>query len=788
MISVLNRKMLRDLAAMKAQALAIALVVGAGVAMFVMYLSNFDSLRHAQRAYYEQQRFADVFVTLKRAPLRMEESLRSIPGVEDVETRVVANVTIDVPGLDDPAMAHLVSLPANSRPRMNDVFLRRGRWVDFRRPDEVLASEAFMEANNFSLGAQVQAVINGRSRRLTIVGVALSPEHVYTLRPGEIVPDDRRFGVFWMERAALGAAFDMDGAFNDVSFQLAHASSVDDVIDRIDALLEPFGGHGAIPRSLQFSHWTLENELTQLQTFGFAMPAIFLLVAAFTLNVALTRVLALQRPIIASLKALGYSNASIGWHYVKWSLFIVAAGTVLGVIGGWWLGGGMINLYNRYFRFPLLVFRLSPLVVLEAAALTSAAANLGSLWTVRRALRVPPAEAMRPETPGRYRPSFVERPLIALRVHATTRMVLRNMERQPLRAAASVFGIGFAVTIMMMGLVFIPALEALIVTQFSVAERQDVSLVFVEPQSAAARHSLERLPGVLAVETQRIVPVRIIAGHLRRNVALTGLPLEPQLRRVVDRNSRVIDAPASGVLLSKRLAEVLNVTSGDPVTLEVLEGDRPVRRIFVSGAVDDTLGLSAYMNIETMRRLLREGETMSGAALLIDPAAEPELAWRLKHIPAIAGTAFKRVVLQNFRETLAQNMSLMIFMNALFACIISFGVVYNTARVSLSERARELASLRVLGFTRGEISFILFGELSLLTVCALPVGAVMGYGLSVAVVRLVDSEVYRFPLVVSPQPVAWAFLTIMAATAVSGFIVRRHLDNLDLVAVLKAGD
>ena len=785
MVSALNRKMLRDLLAMKGQALAIAMVVAAGVTMFVMYLSTFDSLRRTQQNYYARQRFADVFVSLKRAPLRVEPALREIPGVAAIETRVVATVTLDVEGLEEPASGRLISLPAGDRPRINDVFLREGRWIDPARPDEVLASEAFVDAHGFTPGSQVQAIINGRARRLTIVGVALSPEYIYSLRPGEIVPDDRRFGVFWMERRALAAAFDMEGGFNDAVFLLNPGTAPDAVASRIDAILEPYGGQGAIPRSLQFSNWTLENELNQLQSFGFIIPMIFLLVAAFILNVALTRALALERPQIAALKAMGYGNRSIAWHYMKWALLIAAAGVVFGVLGGWWLGAGMINLYNLYFRFPVLIFELSPEVVLESIALTLGAGVLGAVSAVRRAVSVPPAEAMRPEAPARYRPSFVETPLLVRRLSAESRMVLRNMERQPLRAAASVLGIGFAVAIMMIGLVFMDAMDALITTQFSVAERQDLTITFVEPRSADAVHELERLPGVLAVETQRVVPARIRAGHRHRNLAVTGVPESPRLRRVVDRDGRAVATPASGLVLSQRLAEVLEVEPGDTVTLEILEGQRLVRAVPVTGTVDDTLGISAYMNIDVLHRLLRESRTISGAALLIDEAAEPELSRRLKLTPAIAGTAFKRIVLQSFRDTIAQNMSFMIFMNVLFAGIISFGVVYNAARVSLSERSRELASLRVLGFTRAEISLILLGELTVLTLAALPVGALIGYGLAAAIVGSLDSEVYRFPLVVSPQAVAWAFLTIVAAALFSGLVVRRQLDRLNLVAVLK---
>jgi putative ABC transport system permease protein len=785
MLSSLNRKLLRDLLAMKGQAIAIAVVVAAGVAMYVTYLSNFDSLRRTQQAYYDRQRFADVFASLKRAPLRLEQALADIPGVTQVQTRVVATVTIDVEGLEEPATGRLVSARADRRQDLNDVYLRRGRWIDPSRPDEVIASEAFVNAHGFEPGDSIRAIINGRARRLVIVGVGLSPEYVYSLRPGEIIPDDRRFAVLWMERRALASAFDMEGGFNDVALTLAPGASAEEVIARTDRLLEPYGGLGAIPRALQLSHWMLESELRQLQNFGFVLPLIFLMVAAFILNVAMTRALALQRPQIASLKALGYANRAVGWHYLKWALVIGAAGVALGVVVGAWFGREMIELYNQYFRFPELRYYLSLDVVLGATALTLGAASLGALAAVRRAVRIPPAEAMRPEPPPDYRRSIVETPIVARHLGTAGRMVLRNVVRHPFRAAASIVGIAFAVSILVVGFVFLDALDHLIVLQFSVAERQDVTVTFVEPRSPDARHALARLPGVLAVEPQRVVAARIRAGHRERNIAITGSEANPRLRRIVDVTGRPVPLRPEGLVLSQKLAEVLGTGPGQMVVVEILEGQRPVRRLPVMAIVDDILGLSAYMPIDALHALMREGDVVTGAALLVDPAAEPALARRLKQLPVVAGTGFTRAVVRSFRETLAANMNLMIITNVIFAGIIAFGVVYNAARVSLSERSRELASLRVLGFTRAEISLILLGELALLTISALPIGAVLGYGLSWTIVESIDSEVYRFPLVFTRAAVAWAFLAVIGASLISGLVVRRRLDRLDLVAVLK---
>ncbi len=784
-VTPLNRKLLREVWAMKGQASAIALVIGCGIAMFVMYLSNFGSLERTRQTYYERQRFADLFAGAKRAPDRLRERLRAIPGVSEVEARVVADVVLDVPGLDEPASGRLVSIPATRRPALNDLYLRAGRWVSESGADEVIASEAFTDANGFHVGDAIAALVNGRRRRLTIVGIALSPEYVYSIRPGEIVPDARRFGVFWMDHRALASAFDMEGAFNDVVIALGPGAVEGAVVAELDRLLAPYGSRGATPRALQFSNWTLENELMQLRTFGFFVPAIFLLVAAFVLNIALTRALALQRPQLAALKALGYTNRELAWHYVKWALVIALGGAILGVAAGAWMGSGMIQLYNQYFRFPTLFFQLTPSVVVGALLVALVAAALGAATAVRRAVRIPPAEAMRPEPPARFRQSVIETPALRRRLPTAMRMVLRNLERHPGRALSSIVGIAFAAAIFQFGVGFVDAMDILIETQFSIAERQHVTIAFVEPASPAVRHAVARLPGVLYAEPQRVVAARLRAGSRTRTLAITGLPRDPALRRVVDLQGDVMPRPAGGVVLSKVLADVLDVAPGEVIRAEILEGHQPVLDLPVTGVVDDTFGISAFMEADDLHRLMREPPVWSSAALLIDRAREPALLERLKALPVVAGVAVKQVVIDNFRQTMAENMGLMLTFNVGFAGIIAFGVVYNAARVSLSERSRELASLRVLGFTRAEISLILLGELAVLTVLALPLGALIGAGLTVAMVQSFQSEIYRFPLVITPRVMALAALVVITAAILSGLVVRRRLDRMDLVGVLK---
>ncbi|MEM1179721.1 MAG: FtsX-like permease family protein, partial [Acidobacteriota bacterium] len=413
------------------------------------------------------------------------------------------------------------------------------------------------------------------------------------------------------------------------------------------------------------------------------------------------------------------------------------------------------------------------------------AAAAGSVRSVRAAVQLPPAEAMRPEPPARFRRTLVERLGLARFLSQPMRIVLRNIERRPLRAAASILGIGCSGGLLIIGLFFSDSITTLMDSHFFVAQRQDVTVTFVEPRSAAALYEVSRLPGVMLVEPSRSVPVRLRAGHRSRQTAITGLVDEPRLARAIDGNFNALGLPPEGIMMTAILAEILGVERGDEVVLEVLEGARPVRRAVVADLSDEFMGTNVYMDLDALRRLMREGRNLNLAYLQIDSRATGELYEKLKGLPVVAGVALKREMIQTFRRQMDEFMGVFIFFNVLFASIITVGVVYNAARIVLSERSRELASLRVLGFTRAEISFILLGELGVLTALAIPLGLFIGYLFAAGMTASFQTELFRFPLVVSNQTYAATALVVALAATLSGFLVRRKLDHLDLVEVLK---
>jgi putative ABC transport system permease protein len=775
----------RDLWHLRGQLTAAALVVACGAAAFVSMRSTYESLSSAQANYYSSFRFADIFVQVKRAPENVAARIREISGVAQVRTRVTMQVTLDVPGLPQPATGRLVSVPERPRPMINDLFLRRGRYIEPNRDDEVIASEAFIVANNLEIGDSIGAVINGRWKQLTIVGAGLSPEYIYEIGGGTIFPDNRRFGVLWMGRRALEAAFNMDGAFNDLALTLSTGSSQPDVIKQIDLLLARYGGLGAYGRDDQVSHRFISDEIAQNRISSTYIPAIFLGVAAFLLHIVLSRLLAMQRMEIGLLKAFGYSDAVIGMHYLKLALITVIAGVLVGSLVGLYLGGKLTELYRDYYRFPNLDYFASPGLLALTLLVGIAAAAFGSLSALLSAVALPPAEAMRAEPPASFRPGILERIGVVGLLPSSGRIIARSIVRRGLKSVLTVLGIACGAGMLVLGGFFYDAIRYLMWMQFETVQRDDVTIAFNEPRSADVRHELARLPGVLLSEPYRAVPARLRFEHRSRRVELTGLSSPSELRRLVDVKLRPILLPPQGIVLTAKLAEVLGVSPGDNVIVEVLEGARPVREVRIAGVADELVGIAAYMDLAALNRLLGEQGTLSGARMLVDPKEASRLYARLKGLPAVSGVAIREAMLESFADILDRSIWVSTLINVLFACVIAFGVVYNSARIALSERGNELASLRVLGFTRREVALILLGEQGVLTLCALPLGFALGVAICSLLVHRLSTELYRIPLVLTARTFVFAFLVVALAGIASGFLVARRLNRLDLVAVLK---
>ena len=789
MIDPLDRKLLRDLSRMKGQVVAVSLVMACGLAMMIMTRSLILTLESTRSAYYQQNAMADIFATLKRAPLSAAQRLETLPGVAAVETRVVVDVTLDLPGLAEPATGHIISLPEDGGPqKLNRVFLRSGR---FPRPDErreAVLGESFANANGLQPGDSLVAVINGRRETLKICGIGLSPEFVFEARAGETLPDHTRFSVIWMNYRALAVAYNMDGAFNDVCIDLAPGAPAAPVIEEMDRLLAQYGSGGGFTRKEQASAQRIEDELRVLYSLAVAYPLVFLSVAAFMVNAVLARIVRLQREQIAQMKALGYSSRQVGVHYLKFVFVIGLIGTVIGGIGGYYLGEGLLGLYTEFFRFPKLEFRMDYGAVALALGVSLGASVLGVLTVVWQAVKLPPAEAMRPEPPADFKPSLFERIGLTRFFSPTFRMALRNIERRPWQAVFTCCGLALATGLMVLPGAMSDSIDHLLTFQWNSQQRQDVAVFLTEPAGGKGFHDLEHLPGVIRAEPIRSVPARLKYGHHQRKLAVTGIPRGADLNRLLDENERPIIMPEDGLLMSAKLAEILGARIGDAVRVEVLEGRRPAVDVPIRGLVTDFAGVAAYMDIRALQRILKEGDTVNGAYLAVDHKHWDTFMREIKDTPRAAFLMVKRDQLASFRKTTGNNIGIIRKLYFVLAVIVAFGVVYNSARIALSERSRELATLRVVGFSLPEVRGVLVGELAMLVLMALPVGLLFGRGLALFIMSSFSTETVRLPIIINHSTYSIAVLVVLSASVASFALVSRMLGKLDLVGVLKARD
>jgi putative ABC transport system permease protein len=782
----LDRKVMRDLWHLRGQVLAIGMVVGAGIAALIMSLSTLEALDETTAAYYERYRFGDAFAWVKRAPGSVEQRIEALPGVRTVQTRVLRYATLDIEGFAEPVMGQMVSVPAGRQPVLNQLAVQSGRLPEKGTVDEVVLNEPFAEAHGLRVGDMIVAIINGKRRELRVVGTALSPEFVYALGPGALMPDDKRFGILWMEHETLAAAYDLKGAFNSVSLDLERGASAAQIVQQLDRLLERYGGVGAIEREDQLSNWFVMNEMEQLRTMSMILPTIFLVVSAFLTNMVMGRLVATERGQIGLMKAFGYSRTEVGMHYAKFVVGIVLVGSLIGVAAGTWLGRINTEMYTDLFRFPMLLYRPSTSAMAIAIGVSLVAALAGATGAVRRAASLPPAQAMNPPAPAVFRRMRLWDTRAARWLDQGSRIIVRNILRSPTRSLLTMVGVSASVGLLVLAIQWNDSLDYLGYSYFFRAQHQDATIGLAEPQSETIVRDFEHLPGVLAVEPMRIVGADLSVGPVRHRGSITGLKRDAWLQPIFDDASgQVVPAPPDGLVLGTVLAEKLGVSVGDEVWVEVLEGRRPEFSLPVVGLIETYIALPAFMNIDALNRVLKERPSTEYLNILVDGNEQAAFYAKLKGLPMVSAVMLRRAAIDSFYNTLVENIMVFITLFSGLACALGFGVAYNSARIALSERGRELATLRVLGFSRGEISYILLAEVGLLIAIALPFGCLLGRALSELMAASFNTELFRIPLVIEPATYGLSVVIALAATILSALVVRHRVDHLDLIEVLK---
>lgn len=784
-MSPLDRKLLRDLWRIKGQAAAIGAVIAVAVLLLVMMTGLDSSLTETRRAYYERYRLAEVFAPVTRAPERMIGDLSNIPGVAAAEGRVTGYALVDLDDVELPIRAQVVSLPDFDVPRLNDIVLVEGRKLNAANPNEVLLLKGFADARGIRPGDSLRVTVRGARRTFRVVGLAQSPEFLYVTAPGALVPDDALYAVIWMSHATAEAAYDMKGAFNEALLSLTRDASQPAVLAAADRALEPYGGLKAYGREDHTSDRYVSEEIRGLRVQRAVVPPIFLAVAAFLLSIVISRMVQAERGQIGLMKAFGYTNVEVGAHYFKLVLIIATAGAIAGCLAGIAAGRGMTVLYLQYYKFPFLLFELQPSSFLLGITISVGAASAGGLLVLRQIFALTPAVAMQPPAPADYSRTGRFGQTLARLLDQPSRMVLRRITRQPGRMAGAVLGIGAGMALAASMIAVMSGFSETIDLTFNVVDRSDATVTFIDAKSDKTLLELQRMPGVIEVEPVRNVSVVLSNGLKTHRGAVEGRVEDPRLNRAMDREQRPVAMRSDGLVLSTTLANKLDIQPGEMVTVDVREGHQPLLQLPVIGVAESLLGSPVYMEIDALNRALREPDRVSGAYLRIDSARASEIYRKLKDMPSVAQVSLKDETRDSLQELMDSGAGAMRYVMAGLAFLITFGVVYNAARIAQAEREHDLASLRVLGFSKGEAAFVLLGELAVVTLVALPIGALLGYALSFGIAVGFSSDLYQIPATFGRADVGSAALAVLTAAFLSGWLVKRDVDKIELVTALK---
>ncbi|HZZ26729.1 MAG TPA: FtsX-like permease family protein [Pirellulales bacterium] len=784
-MKVLNRKVLRELVVSRGLLLAITSLIAVGVMCFIYMRSACNNLDQAKQEYYQQCRMADFWIDLKKVPLAELDMLAQLPGVSEIRPRIQSYATVDLPNVVEPINALVLSLPDVQQSIINDIVLTRGSYFTEQHRNEVIINDTFARLHGLHPGQWIHLLLNNRREQLFIAGTAISSEFVYLMNPGSLAPDREHFGVFYVKQTYAEEVFDMDGAANQVVGVLdaEWRDRSDEILRRAEYLLNDYGVFSTTARKDQPSNRFLSDEIRGLGVFAQFMPAIFLAVAALVLNMLMVRLIDQQRNVVGTLKALGYSNSQIFWHFLKFGGAVGLCGGVLGLPLGYGMATFVTSVLRNFFEFPHLQNVVYPDLYMTGLAISLGCSLVGSWQGTRGALRLSPAEAMRPKPPVAGGRIWLEQfTHFWQRLSFGWRMVLRNVIRHKARTAVGIFAACMGAAILTTGFMLRFGIEYIIDFQFEKVMHSDVDLGFKDEHGWDALQEVRNLSGVDYAEPTLDVACEFFHGSNRHKGNVTGLVSAGRLLVPHDQAGRIVTIEPVGLTMSRKLADLLQVTRGDTVLMQPIKGLRRTCEVPIANISDSYVGLAVYANIEYLSRLIGEELALTGVEIQTDPRATKlsEMLKEIKELPALQNYSAKADAIHNLVETALKTQMIFIVLLSLFAGIIFFCSLLNTSLIGLAERRREVATLRVVGYTSFQIGGYFLRESMLVNLLGTLLGLPTGYALTLWLTKVrFDTEMFRFPLVT--RPAVWLLVIGLAIVfcLAAHFFVQAAINRMD---------
>jgi putative ABC transport system permease protein len=787
----LDKKLLRELWKIKGQVLAVTSVIACGITMYIAFYSAFLNLELSRDTYYAKYRFHDFSIQMEKAPLNSVFKIQNLPGVRAVSGRVVKDVTVSLKDKDELIIGRIIGLDSRKKSIIDNIHLVSGRLLTPGETNVCLVDDKFLKANKLNTGDFITVTLNGRKQNLKIIGTAMSPEFIYAIRNAfEIIANPEKFGIIWVNDDWIDTAFNMKGFYNEIIGEVYEQDNLDNILDSAGKILDSYGVYSKVKRKDQISNFIINSKIDGIKGASKTVPVIFLMIASVILLIVISRLVKRERTFIGLLKAYGYTNLEISFHYIKFASVIGLIGGLMGIAFGEWLSFGLINIYAQSFTFPELQFKFYTSSAVIGVLISLTCSLISALIAVEGVVKIMPATAMKESISSlvSVKTPFERIKIVWDNVSFTNKIILRNVWRYPFRSAFTAVGVMLSTTILFLGYFMNDSMGFLVDYQFNKIQKEDIKITFYLERNIKAFYEALRFPNIKKAEPMLLYPFELKnKWHIKQSV-IYGLKKQPQLFGLINSDGKEIEAPSYGILLSERIARELDVKKGSKLIIKPLMGKIDTEKeVIVAGTIKLYMGDGAYMNIDTLSNLLGNSTILNSILLKVDsPQDIPELNKIFKDIPAISSVELKKDVIDNFSKNIANSLSSMNVIFTIFAGIIAIAVIYNSTVINITEREREIASLQVLGFTESEVGRIVFNENIWLSLIGMFLGLPAGYLLcKVMTATVYNTDLFRLPFYVSNRTYIICAFTMTFFVFMTNMYMKKRIAKIDLVEVLK---
>jgi putative ABC transport system permease protein len=733
-----------------------------------------DVFQSAKENYYRDYRLADIFAKVNAIPASAIPDIERIEGVREVSGRYVYDARVVSDKTDKLITLRLISVDTSyeGTPINNIILTGNGFSGGF----DIAADKAFQNAHGLKPGSAVRLIINRKEYELNICAYADSPEYVYAVKTAtEIMPTPETFGYAFIPIENIWAFSGQTGFYNDVCIELESGVLYESVQSQLEDELKKYGLISIVRQKDQPSVAMVDMELNSISTISQVMPMLFMLMSSVVLYLMLKRIIEQERTQIGVLKAFGYRDNEIVGHYVSYGLITGLVGGILGCVYGAAVSVPYVEMFKTFFNLPTENANIPPLLLARSLGFALSSGVLGGFFGARRSLKLTPAQAMRPEAPKLVKFDLLKRlPLLKLILSSGGNMAVRTIARNKVRSAVIVLGLVFSFALMSFMGSYNLMIDYMMLNLFSKSQLYDAKISFDSPVDfEIAVGEVYNINGVSLAEGIMEVSAEIKNKHLKTGAIITGIEKNAMLYKIYDNDKALyLSPPEAGIVLSDVAAKTINAKKGDTLYISspLLDKDAPIT---VTEICSQNLGQGVYMELGALNSFFNLKKTASSVVVATDNVSE---------INAYADTAEnisfiddKASLLKGYEDLLAP-FDFLIYAMWIFSVIISFAIIFNTSAISLSERKREYATLRVLGMQVTEVGDIMAFEYWLL--CG--VGIIFGIPFNMLLKQLLASvfatDSFTFP---SATPLT-AYLT-----AAAGCVLAVHLSNRSAVRQIR---